>query len=93
MNHHTIRVYLHYAEAKQYQHLQQSLKRLGIVDVIKQKDGKCFKLPQGEYYTYSSKPSDEIRELVYEIASQIGKAAVVVTSGQNIAWVGLESAS
>jgi hypothetical protein len=93
MNHHTIRVYLPYADTKHYEFLRQSLRRIGIQDFIQQSDGKSFKLPQGEFYIFSSKPSDEIREMVYEIAAQISKAAVLVTSGNHIAWVGLESAS
>lgn len=91
-NHHTILVHLHYGEKKQYQRLLESLSRMGIVDVVQQQDGKRFRLPQGQYYLYSASPSDAIREQVYEIATQIGKAAVVVTSGESIAWVGLEIA-
>ena len=92
MTHHMIRVHLQYGEGRHYQHLSQSLQRLGISDRIKQKDGKCFQLPQGEYYVLSPRSPEDIREQVYEIASQISKAAVLVTSGQNVAWVGLEAA-
>lgn len=89
--HHTIRVYFHYGEKSDYSQLKESLKFLGILDIIRQLDGQSFQLPQGEFYIQSEKNSEEIREMVYEVASQIGKASVIVSSGKRIAWVGLES--
>lgn len=91
MRHHMIRVFLPYGENRHYHHLEKSLHRLGIVPYLRLKNGKTYKLPLGEFYLRSAQGSDEIREQVFEIASQISKASVVVTSGEKIAWVGLEA--
>lgn len=93
MNHHSIRVHMPFGEPHHYHQLRESLQRFGIQSVLRQQDGQSFKLPLGEFYLHSSQESEQIRELVYEIASQISKAAVIVTSGTNVAWVGLETAS
>jgi hypothetical protein len=91
MRHHMIRVFLHYGDDRHYRHLEQSLHQRGIVPFLRLKTGKSYRLPTGEYYLHSHLGIDEIREQVFEIASQIGKASVLVTSAEKIAWVGLDA--
>ncbi len=90
--HHSIRVHFEFGEKSDYKKLKESLKKIKISDLLPQPNGPSLQLPLGEYYIHSTHQPEELRELIYEIASQISKASVIVTSGQNIAWVGLESA-
>lgn len=89
MPHFMIRVELHNATSQNYAALAESLRTIGVVDIVPSSSGARYKLPPAEYYHNGIIDISELRALVAAKAAATNKAhAVVVTQGE-IVWTGL----
>ncbi|MPQ77512.1 hypothetical protein [Hydrogenovibrio sp. JE_KL2] len=86
-----VRVELHSANSADYDKLHKEMQSNGFTDEIVSNDNRVFKMPPGEYTGHKNLTTDEVRDLVNNIAGRIVNGrAVLVSESIGSSWIGLE---
>ena len=89
----TIRVELHAAEWADYVKLAKLLAAYGITDVIKDDQGRSFKMPPAEYNYVGNRTLQEVFASVEAAAQAVGrKYGILVNEATGRRWIGLDFA-